>query len=212
MKKFILSFILIIGFTAYAVFQRRTGIVSQNPVLVSSITAPPASSQAVTIIPATSAPATTLASSSASTVQPSAASTQAAVQSQPNSTKPNLSAVAKSSPAPAPVASPAPVPAPAPAPTGQYKDGKYTGSVADAYYGNLQVQAVITGGKLANVIFLDYPQDRSYSVDVNTQAMPLLTQEALVAQSANVNVVSGATQSSMAFVQSLGAALAQAKN
>ena len=37
---------------------------------------------------------------------------------------------------------------------GPYKDGTYTGSIADAFYGNMQVQAVIAGGKLTDVILL----------------------------------------------------------
>ena len=95
--------------------------------------------------------------------------------------------------------------------TGQYADGTYTGSTADAYYGMVQVQAVISGGKLTDVKFLQYPNDRGTSREINTQAMPLLTQEAVAAQSAQVDGVSGATQTSEAFVQSLSAALAKAK-
>ena len=93
---------------------------------------------------------------------------------------------------------------------GQYKDGSYTGDVADAFYGNIQVQAVVSGGKLTDVIFLQYPNDRNTSIEINTQAMPMLKSEALTAQSANVDGVSGATDSSRAFIQSLGSALAKA--
>ena len=92
-----------------------------------------------------------------------------------------------------------------------YKDGSYTGPVTDAFYGNVQVQAIISGGKITDVKFLQYPSDRSTSRMINSQAMPLLTQEAIQAQSANVNGVSGASQTSGAFVQSLQSALSQAK-
>ena len=105
-------------------------------------------------------------------------------------------------------------PPPSTAPTvarGHYKDGTYTGSAADAFYGNIQVQAVIRGGKIADVIFLQYPNDRGTSIEINTQAMPYLKQEAIAAQSAQVDIVSGATDSSNAFIQSLGSALSQAK-
>lgn len=95
--------------------------------------------------------------------------------------------------------------------SGQYKDGTYTGSVADAFYGNIQVQATIQNGKITDVQFLQYPNDRGTSIEINTQAMPYLKQEAIAAQSANVDIVSGATQSSLAFQQSLGSALSQAK-
>jgi uncharacterized protein with FMN-binding domain len=101
---------------------------------------------------------------------------------------------------------------PASKPSGQYKDGTYTGGSANAYYGNVKVQAVVQGGKLTNVTFLDYPQSHQVSVYINSQAMPYLTQEAIQAQSANVNIVSGATFTSEAFIQSLASALGQAKN
>lgn len=97
------------------------------------------------------------------------------------------------------------------APRGQYKDGTYTGSPADAFYGNIQVQAVISNGKIADVVFLQYPNDRGTSIEINSQAMPYLKQEAIAAQNANVDIVSGATDSSMAFRQSLASALSQAK-
>ena len=117
-------------------------------------------------------------------------------------------------PTPTPTKTPAPSPTPTPAPVaqGQYKDGSYTGSVADAYFGNLQVSTTITGGKITDVVFLQYPSDRSTSREINSQAMPYLKAEAIQAQSANVNIVSGATQSSQAFKQSLASALSQAKN
>ena len=95
---------------------------------------------------------------------------------------------------------------------GAYKDGSYTGDVIDAYYGNVQVKAVIQNGKIADVQFLIYPNDRETSRQINEQAMPYLKQEAIQAQNANVDVVSGATQTSEAFVKSLQSALAQAKN
>lgn len=94
-----------------------------------------------------------------------------------------------------------------PSATLTYKDGEYTGSVADAYYGNLQVKAVISGGKLADVQFLDYPKDRTTSVRVSAKSLPILKSEAVRSQSAQVDAVSGATQTSEAFQQSLASAL-----
>jgi uncharacterized protein with FMN-binding domain len=93
---------------------------------------------------------------------------------------------------------------------GSYKDGSYTGSVGDAYYGNVQVRATISGGKITDVTFLQYPNTHSTSVYINQQAMPYLQQEAIKAQSANVNIISGATYTSQAFIQSLSSALSQA--
>ena len=95
---------------------------------------------------------------------------------------------------------------------GAYRNGSYTGSAADAYYGTVQVQATIQGGRLSNVEFLQYPNDRGTSIYINGIAMPQLIQEAITAQSAQVDGVSGATATSQAFAQSLASALAQAKN
>jgi uncharacterized protein with FMN-binding domain len=92
-----------------------------------------------------------------------------------------------------------------------YKDGSYTGSAANAFYGNIQVKAVIAGGKITNVQFLQYPNDSNHSLEVNNYADPQLSSEAIQAQSANVDAVSGATDSSEAFMQSLSDALSQAK-
>lgn len=91
------------------------------------------------------------------------------------------------------------------------KNGEYTGDIADAYYGNVQVKAVISGGRITDVQFLQYPSDRRTSVMINTQAMPDLKQEAIQAQNANVDIVSGATATSQAFRQSLQSALSQAQ-
>ena len=94
--------------------------------------------------------------------------------------------------------------------TAAYKDGKYVGSAADAFYGNIQVEATIAGGKITAVQFLQYPNDRPNSVDINQQAMPYLQQEAIKAQSAHVSGVTGATDTSQAFVESLSSALSKA--
>ncbi|HEX6480270.1 MAG TPA: FMN-binding protein [Ktedonobacteraceae bacterium] len=96
-------------------------------------------------------------------------------------------------------------------PGSRYKDGSYTGSVDDAQWGVVQVKAIITNGKITDVQFLQYPNDRSRSVYINSVADPQLTSEAIQAQSANVDVVTGATDSSLAFIQSLTDALSQAR-
>jgi uncharacterized protein with FMN-binding domain len=108
---------------------------------------------------------------------------------------------------------PTPIPITRPAgPTGTgYKDGSYTGPVTDAFYGSVQVKAVVQNGALADVKFLQSPGGTGTTIRINTSAMPQLTQEAITAQSANVNIISGATQTSEAFQQSLAGALAMAK-
>jgi uncharacterized protein with FMN-binding domain len=94
---------------------------------------------------------------------------------------------------------------------GKFKNGTFIGTLEGAFYGNVQVQADIQNGQLVNVEFLQYPNLRNASRRTNSQAIPTLTREAVQMQNSNVNVVSGATDTSAAFQQSLGAALAQAK-
>ena len=106
---------------------------------------------------------------------------------------------------------PTPVPVPVVKPSGQYVDGTYTGDSEGAYYGDVQVEAVVQGGKLSAVNFLQYPSDRRTSQSINNRAMAVLKTEAIQAQSSNVSIVSGATDTSAAFQQSLATALAQAK-
>lgn len=93
----------------------------------------------------------------------------------------------------------------------RYKEGSYTGKVADAYYGNLQVATVISGGKIVDVKFLQYPNDQDESLEISNRSMPKLKSEALSSQSANVDIISGATQTSEAFNESLADTLLQAK-
>jgi uncharacterized protein with FMN-binding domain len=95
-------------------------------------------------------------------------------------------------------------------PTGAYRDGNYTGTQADAHWGTVEVVAVITNGQLSDVQFKQYPNHRDRSKEINYQAMPMLTEEAIQSQRANVDIISGATDTSEAFIMSLSSALAQA--
>ncbi|MBN9250843.1 MAG: FMN-binding protein [Mesorhizobium sp.] len=93
-----------------------------------------------------------------------------------------------------------------------FTDGTFTGPVTDAYYGLIQMQASIQGGRLTALKVLKYPSDRRTSVRINRQALPMLRDEAISAQSANVDIISGATLTSRAFIQSLGGALKKASS
>ena len=93
-----------------------------------------------------------------------------------------------------------------------YADGVYTGPPADAYYGIIQLQALVQGGRLTALKILKYPNDRRTSVSINRQALPMLRDEAISAQSADVDIISGATLTSRAFIQSLGGALKKASS
>ncbi len=93
-----------------------------------------------------------------------------------------------------------------------YNDGDFTGNSVDAYYGNVQVKVSITNHLISDVQFLQYPNDRGTSIQVSNMSMPILKSEAIKAQSANVNIVSGATQTSQGFIESLKSALVLAQN
>jgi len=96
--------------------------------------------------------------------------------------------------------------------SGLYKDGSYVGLTENAFYGMVQVKTVIQNHKIANVQFLQYPSDRRTSQRINSIAMPYLQQEAIQAQNASVDIISGATLTSQAFAQSLQTTLDQARN
>jgi len=129
-------------------------------------------------------------------------------QASPVAVLPNTPATSRSSSSTATSSPPSPS---ATATSGSlYKDGSYTGSVADAQWGVVQVKSVITNGKITDVQFLQFPNDRSRSIYINSIADPELTSEAIQAQSASVDIVTGATDSSEAFMQSLSDALSQA--
>jgi uncharacterized protein with FMN-binding domain len=94
--------------------------------------------------------------------------------------------------------------------SGGYADGTYTGSEAKNMYGTVQVQVVIAGGQITDVQFLSLPSGRGESNQINGRAAPILAKEAIAAQSADVQAVSGATLTSRGFMESLQAALDQA--
>jgi uncharacterized protein with FMN-binding domain len=92
---------------------------------------------------------------------------------------------------------------------GGWADGTYTGEEIRTRYGDVQVAVTIEGGAIVDVEFLAYPTGHE-SDEINAFAAPILVQEAIESQSADVDVVSGATLTSEAFMQSLDLALSAA--
>ena len=90
------------------------------------------------------------------------------------------------------------------------KNGQYTGPVEQIPFGNVQVQVTVQGGKVVDVQALQLPTAHARSQQIGQYASPILRQEALQAQSAQINLVSGATYTSEAYAQSLQGALDQA--
>ena len=88
-----------------------------------------------------------------------------------------------------------------------YRNGTFTGASANAFYGEVQVQVVISKRRISSITLLNYPSDRRTSARINSFAIPYLQSEAIQAQSANVDIISGATLTSEAFMLSLQSAL-----
>ena len=86
-------------------------------------------------------------------------------------------------------------------------NNSFTGKREYAYYGYVKVQAVIQDGRLTDVKILEYPSDNGRSRYINFVALPYLIQEAVDAQSFKVDLISGATFTSVAFEKSLQEAL-----
>jgi uncharacterized protein with FMN-binding domain len=91
-----------------------------------------------------------------------------------------------------------------------FHDGEYTGAVFDAYYGDVQVKAIVQNGCVASIDVVQYPNDRRTSRRINDQALPMLESEVIEAQSGKVDIVTGATLTSRAYIRSLRDALGQA--
>ena len=84
-----------------------------------------------------------------------------------------------------------------------------TGSIVSSRYGNTEVQVTISNGKITAVNALELPTG-GRSGQISSYVEPILSSEALTAQSANIDIVSGATYTSEAYAQSLQSALDQA--
>ena len=87
----------------------------------------------------------------------------------------------------------------------------YQGSVAQTRWGPVQVSISVSNGKIASVSVPTYPSGNGRDAQINGYALPILKQETLTAQSANISTVSGATVTSDGYKQSLQAALDAAK-
>ncbi len=73
----------------------------------------------------------------------------------------------------------------------------------------MQVRLTLTDGKITAVDVVQYPDGNGRDQEINAQALPVLVQETLSAQNADIDMVSGATVTSTGYVQSLQSALDQ---
>ncbi len=103
-------------------------------------------------------------------------------------------------------------PSSGPTPSGSSTSGdkSVTGSVARTQWGPVQVQLKVNNGKITDVSVIQYPNGNGKDQEINSQALPVLTQETVDAQSADIDMVSGATVTSNGYLESLQSALDQA--
>ena len=136
------------------------------------------------------------------------------------SAQPPLAATAPSVPAPqssAPASAPptetpaAPPSSAKAAPAATPKTRTVNGSSIRTRYGNVEVQVVFTGTQITDVVPVRLPDSNGVDQQIDQQAVPILIQETLTAQSANIQAVSGATYTSDGYIRSLQSALDKAK-
>jgi uncharacterized protein with FMN-binding domain len=88
--------------------------------------------------------------------------------------------------------------------------GTVTGPSVDTRWGPVQVEITVADGRITDVAVVDFPNGSSKDRQINAHAIPVLVRETLDAQSARVDMVSGATVTSEGYLESLQAALDQA--
>ncbi|MFE2317076.1 FMN-binding protein [Streptomyces sp. NPDC059441] len=104
-------------------------------------------------------------------------------------------------------ASPAPSGTPSPGSTKSTGTKTVTGDTVQTRWGPVQVRITLKNGKITDVTAVSYPSDNPRDQEINSYALPQLRREALAAQSASIDSVSGASYTSDGYKQSLQSAL-----
>jgi uncharacterized protein with FMN-binding domain len=94
--------------------------------------------------------------------------------------------------------------------TGTAQTATVTGTATDTRWGPVQVQITVANGEISDVTVVEYPTGNGKDREINARALPVLVQETLDAQSADIDMVSGATVTSEGYLESLQAALDEA--
>ncbi|WP_061423243.1 FMN-binding protein [Streptococcus cristatus] len=89
-------------------------------------------------------------------------------------------------------------------------DGTFTGAVTSTNRGDYQVQITVSANQITAIDVLEFPNENARSQQINADALPVYTQEALANQSSTVQLVSGATEAFNGFTGSLQDAINQA--
>jgi uncharacterized protein with FMN-binding domain len=94
--------------------------------------------------------------------------------------------------------------------TGSGGDGTYTGDQVDTRWGPVQVAITVVGGRITGATAVVYPNGNPRDQQINAYALPVLSREVIDAQSAQIDMVSGATVTSQGYLGSLQSAIDQA--
>jgi uncharacterized protein with FMN-binding domain len=90
------------------------------------------------------------------------------------------------------------------------ESGTFDGDAVVTRFGVVQVRVTVAGGRITSVEALQVPDRDQHDVVINTRAVPILNAEAVAEQSADVDLVSGATLTSQGYLQSLQSAIDRA--
>ena len=85
-----------------------------------------------------------------------------------------------------------------------------TGPTVNTRWGPVQVAITVVSGKITAVSVPVYPSGNGKDHEINSYALPILIDETVKAQTASIDMVSGATVSSQGYLTSLQGAIDQA--
>lgn len=147
-------------------------------------------------------------SSQTSTQTPTQTPTQTLTQSPSASATPKANTAAPKKEGKKPVTSATPA---APSPTPEVAaEQVVTGASAQTRWGPVQVQITVQDGRIVNAVGLQYPDGDRRSQMISSQAIPWLVEETLAEQIADVQIIGGATYTSMGWRESLASAMQKA--
>lgn len=163
---------------------------------------PPAGGEATFAVdpaddPTTTAPTTAIEAPTDPTSEPIASASPSA--------DPSTAASPASSAAASPAASASAAPTATTEPAGL--TGTVTGDAVSFRFGTVQVEVTAENGVITEITALQLPDEDRKSLSISNEVEPILRSEALRAQSADIDVISGATYTSLAYAQSLQSAL-----
>ena len=137
-------------------------------------------------------------------VAPPTTAPQPAVAAQP------AAAPKSATPVIIPTIKPTLAPTVAPATGTRLRDGSYNSSVISTNWGPIEMKIVVSGGKITDVVALQYPSSRSRSLQISNYALPAYEDEVIRTQNENVNSISGATQTARGFRAAIASAIQKA--